>query len=326
MKPALRNQGYIFHSSNGILLLLWMVALLVIFPFGEFPINDDWSYAKNVRNLIIEHRFILDTFPAMNLISHTLYGSFFALCFGFSFVVLRMAVFFIAVFSSFVLKNIVQNLHKGSRWFSLFFVVVIFFNPMMLELSFTFMTDMFFLAMVIFALYFLLKYKQKEKWIHYIFFVFFCVVAVLCRQHGLLISFLSFILITSNKNRITRLILIVAPPILTWLAHDKYRHYLTEFSIPHGIKYTDHLFAYMEHSPVSNHLSHAGDSIIVAGLILLPMVVLLILRCRFYYTNKWLYAVPVVAVVGYLVYGVWELYPLGNIISVLKRWPPGGEN
>jgi hypothetical protein len=63
----------IIGFSDIVLILLWLFALFAISPFGEFPINDDWAYAKNVQHLAVGGRFILDTFPAMNLLSQTLY-------------------------------------------------------------------------------------------------------------------------------------------------------------------------------------------------------------------------------------------------------------
>jgi len=35
-----------FKKSDYLLILMWILAFIIINPIGEFPINDDWAYAK----------------------------------------------------------------------------------------------------------------------------------------------------------------------------------------------------------------------------------------------------------------------------------------
>ncbi len=56
---------------------MWIIGFFVVFPIGEFPVNDDWAYSKNVYNLVVNKQFVVDEWPAMNLISQTMYGSLF---------------------------------------------------------------------------------------------------------------------------------------------------------------------------------------------------------------------------------------------------------
>jgi len=107
------------------LFFLWMLALVVINPFGEYPINDDWAYARNVYDLVVNGKFIVDPWPAMNLVSQTIYGSIFAGLFGFSFTVRRISIFVLALFSSFFLYYLGFNLSSSNLWIA--FCVFIFF-------------------------------------------------------------------------------------------------------------------------------------------------------------------------------------------------------
>ncbi|MCA6361612.1 MAG: glycosyltransferase family 39 protein [Bacteroidetes bacterium] len=309
------------HGSDVLLLLLWLLALLLVSPFGEYPVNDDWSYAKNVYNLTQQNKFVVDTWPAMNLVSQTLYASGVVSVFGFSFVTLRMSVLVLVVIASLTLKRTIEDVSGCNKWFALFAVVVFFFNPMMLELSFTYMTDMFFVSMVIFAIRFLVLYLQHPKLVWYVLFAFFCVVAVLNRQHGLFVSLLSASLFTINMKWWKKLFLIFLPPVLVWLAHDKYRHFLTANHVPHGIKYSGDLLNYLSTAPTRNHFIHAGDSLIVLGLLMLPLLLVLIFSGVRPKLRHILYSVPVLLLMGYFISWGWDIYPCGNINLVLECGP-----
>lgn len=310
-------------KTDYLLVFLWLMAFIIITPFGEFPINDDWAYTKNVYNLAVKHTFVVDQFPAMNLISQTVYGSVVVWLFGFSFFVLRLSILLLSICSSISLKKIIYLLSNNNEWFSFYITACVFFNPLFLSLSFTFMTDMFFVSMLIFAFLNFYKYCQNNKLKYYLLYLFFTLIAVLNRQHGLLISLLSLSLIIKETKSIKLYLLILVPPILTWLVHDEYRHYLTKNSIAHGIQYSSDLLHYLKTANLNDHFQRAGDSLLVVGGILIPIVTTITgpIKNNFSKTYYWIVLLIMSGITLYLISFDAEFYPLGNISGLLEIGP-----
>lgn len=324
MRIKVASLSLTVYRSDLILLALWLLAFLIVWPTGNFPINDDWAYSKNVYNLVEKHQFVVDQFPAMNLISQTIYGSIYAWCFGFSFLVLRVSIFVLAILSSITFNRMLFRLTGGQEWFSFFLTALLFFNSLFLSLSFTFMTDIFFLSMLIFSIQQLYNYLEKGKIKHYFLFILFLLFAVLNRQHGLLISILSFVLLFGNANNKKRsLFLAIIPPLLAWLAHDKYRHYLAEYTIANGIRNTKDLINYLSKAELKNHFIHAADSLLVMGGILFPLTILMfvLFAKHFKWKKDMLYLLFISCIIAALTFLIWEYYPIGNISGILEVGP-----
>ena len=69
---------------------IWCISLFVVNPFaGDFPLNDDWSYASTVKHLLETGEFRPSEWFAPPSLTNALWGSLFCLPAGFSFVALR---------------------------------------------------------------------------------------------------------------------------------------------------------------------------------------------------------------------------------------------
>ena len=305
-----------------LLLFLWILALVVISPFGEYPINDDWAYARNIYDLVVNGKFVVDPWPAMNLISQTIYGSLFAVVFGFSFTVLRMSIFVLAIITSFILYDLAFKLSGGKQWVALYVAISFCFSTLFCALSFTFMTDIFFLSFTILAFNELYKFIHSKRNINYFLFIFFSVIAVLNRQQGLVIPLLIIIPVFSNKKiSVGNTVKAILPLFLCWLAQDKYVNYLNSNGIGHNIQKIDDLWSYLKDTPIASHRLNAGDTLLVIGWILAPLNVLLLNQFRSF-TKKDLikYSLSVLATI-FLVYIALAFYPTGNISRILEVGP-----
>jgi len=304
------------------LFFLWMLALVVINPFGEYPINDDWAYARNVYDLVVNGKFIVDPWPAMNLVSQTIYGSIFAGLFGFSFTVLRMSIFVLAIISSFVLYDLAFKLSAGKHWIAFYVAVSFCFSTLFCALSFTFMTDIFFLSFTIMAFNELYKYIHSKRNVNYVFFILFSVVAVLNRQQGLVIPLLIIIPVLYNqKLSFGNIVKALLPFFLCWLAQDKYVHYLNANGIGHNIQKIDDLRNYLRSAPFGSHWLNGGDALLVIGWMLAPLNVLLLNQFKsFRWKDLAIYLLSVLATV-FLVYTAITYYPTGNISRILEVGP-----
>ena len=87
-------------------MLLWFVVIALINPVGDFPLNDDWCYAKSVKNYIETGELILYNWGEMTLVGQVFYGIIFSKLFGFSFTVLRISTLLFAISSSLILYKL----------------------------------------------------------------------------------------------------------------------------------------------------------------------------------------------------------------------------
>ena len=140
--------GSLWRSGAGpdllIITLLWCLAAALANPFGEFPINDDWSWTIAVKRLLVEGEFHPLSWTAMTLLTHVLWGALFCKVFGFSFTTLRFCNLFTSLIGTVGVYLAVRQVTRG-RWPAMVMALCLAFNPIYFALSLTFMTDVTFL-------------------------------------------------------------------------------------------------------------------------------------------------------------------------------------
>jgi dolichyl-phosphate-mannose--protein O-mannosyl transferase len=103
-------------------------------------LNDDWSYGQAVRNLIQSHEYQLTNWTSMPLLTQVLWGALFSLPAGFSFTALRFSTLFLSLAALMLLLLLVRS--RGEPLLpGLLAPLLLLFNPVYLDLSHTFMTD-----------------------------------------------------------------------------------------------------------------------------------------------------------------------------------------
>lgn len=194
------NKKFSATVAFGVITVIWLIAFFIVKPFGEFPLNDDWAYSKNVFYLIEEGILKFTNWPAMTLIFHMISGAAFCKIFGFSFTILRISTIIISLIGLFFIYLIVNKTTKNNK-ISLFSALLIAFNPLYFSLSFTFMTDIPFITWSLIAVYFYLNYLNKSK-LHYITLAtIFSIFAILIRQTGILIPSVFFIIYIYKNSK-----------------------------------------------------------------------------------------------------------------------------
>lgn len=116
-------------------------ACLVVWPSGEWPVNDDWAYVRAVQALKAGAFHYLD-WQGMPLFSQVLWGYPFLSLGGEGIVALRMSMMLLALVGGLVVHAILR-LHGVDRWSSCIGALLLLFNPVYYHLSMTFMTDVF---------------------------------------------------------------------------------------------------------------------------------------------------------------------------------------
>ena len=141
---------------------LFTTAALILQPFQNAPFVDDWVYAWSVEHLLKAGELkILEYSGAINL-PQVLWATLFTFPYGFSFSALRVSTFVLAILSLSGLYFLLRELGTP-RASALLGVAVLAVYPIFFLFSFTFMTEVPFVACMIAAsLAFVLALRQQS--------------------------------------------------------------------------------------------------------------------------------------------------------------------
>jgi 4-amino-4-deoxy-L-arabinose transferase-like glycosyltransferase len=168
------------------LAILWLLAVLMAWPVGDFPLDDDWSYAEAVKHLVDTGEYWVSDWPAMTLFTQVIWGGLFAKVLGFSFYTLRFSTLVLATLGILAFQKIMARLELPG-WWQLVALLTLVFNPVFFELSLTFMTDVPFLSLMAMSLYAYLRAFEKDQWQWWAAATLFSSLAILLRQPALLL-------------------------------------------------------------------------------------------------------------------------------------------
>ncbi|TAF75837.1 MAG: phospholipid carrier-dependent glycosyltransferase [Bacteroidetes bacterium] len=157
-------------NAIGILLLVWAIVELLIFPIGEFPLNDDWCYAIPVRDLINGEKLRIVNWGSMTLLTQIGWGYLFSTIFGFSFLTLRISVIILGITGGIYLYYLLEKNTKNN-YLALFLALVYVLNPLHISLSNTFMTDVPFCTFSIVSLFYIKKMFDSDFDLKYVVLV-----------------------------------------------------------------------------------------------------------------------------------------------------------
>ena len=133
-------------------LILVMAALVTLVPpMGEFPVDDDWDYARAVQTLIEQGRPGVSVSVSASLVLQTYWGGLFAHLFGFSHTTLRISTLVLAGGGALAFYLVLREQLDSER--ALLGALLLLVNPLYVFLSYSFMTDVPFLSLALWALF-----------------------------------------------------------------------------------------------------------------------------------------------------------------------------
>jgi hypothetical protein len=290
--------------------IIWLLSLWVVNPIGNFPLDDDWSYGSTVKHFLETGHYEATGWESMTLIVNVLWGSAFCSMLGFSFTVLRLSTLVASWLGIFGVYWLLREL-RVSRWVSLLVTMVFAFDPIYYVLSNTFMTDVLFTGLAVFAGIFLLKDIKTGSNISLALGTTFAVAAVLSRQVGLAVP-LAFAMVSILQNGWKpRAILRGAVPLVLcvaalvgfqyWLAMNartpalyNFKNVLLVLAFLHPVKLVG-VFAH------SSYLC-----VMYLGLFLAPVLVFTLPQSAFLNRQKWFtLGVLMVGLVGLTFFNGW---------------------
>jgi hypothetical protein len=139
-----------------------VLPLVLLRPLQDAPFIDDWAYAWAVEHLLRTGELrILDWSVSLD-VAHVLWGALFCAPFGFSFTALRLSTWAASVLGLIGLYAMLRELSVARRD-ALLGVALVGFYPVYFILSFTFMTDVPFVAVMIWCFTALARSVTRES-------------------------------------------------------------------------------------------------------------------------------------------------------------------
>lgn len=152
-----------FQKGAALIFLSWAAAVALIGTGGDFPLNDDWQYAWPVQRLMENGELEMQGYFAPNIILQVYWGYLFCWLAGaFSFAWLRLSTLVLAALGGWAIYQLARRM-DNSPGPALLAAALLLFNPLYFSLSFTFMTDVPFLAVLLLSLLAFQHYIESEK-------------------------------------------------------------------------------------------------------------------------------------------------------------------
>jgi hypothetical protein len=139
-----RNLGLILGGAA--------LVLLLVSPAHEYPIIDDWNHAVSVQTMLATGRYVAPPTMQANLVGLTVWGALWAKLFGFSFSTLTASVLALALAGLLAFYGLARAVGVAPGG-ALFGTALLGLNPIFFHLSYSFMTDIPFLALALLACY-----------------------------------------------------------------------------------------------------------------------------------------------------------------------------
>lgn len=163
---------------------LWILAAFAIGIHGEFPLNDDWAHAKAVEIYLKTGEITRLHWTWIPLISHTVIGGAFCKVLGYSFQTLRicsLSMGWIGLLGTYALcRQFGASARLGT-----FATLLVAFNPLYFNLSYTFMTEIPFTALVVWSVLLSLRAIRSNSALWLAGGTCLAIAATLSRQFGL---------------------------------------------------------------------------------------------------------------------------------------------
>jgi 4-amino-4-deoxy-L-arabinose transferase-like glycosyltransferase len=145
--------GRIADLRNIALLVVgWTLLLILLPPAHDYPVIDDWIYSGSVQNQLATGVFTMPGQSQASLVGLTLWGTAWARLFGLSNTVLTYSTLTLAFAGLLAFYGLARSL-KTPPSGALLGTALLSINPIFLHLSYSFMTDVPFLALVLISCY-----------------------------------------------------------------------------------------------------------------------------------------------------------------------------
>jgi hypothetical protein len=212
-----------------VLAAVYSLMAVAVPPKGEFPTNDDWAYARVVKTFLETGRLQLGGWVIASLVFQVFWGALFCLPTGFSFAALRTSTLVMSFFGVAATYAILRE-YGCKRNISLLGALTLAVNPLYVSLSYTFMTDVPALTMMLLAALFYLRGLRRESDVWLVLGSLCALSAFLVRQTSLVMTgaFALWVLLAcrSIDRPVRKLVSLAAVPALGLALYVLWYHYV----------------------------------------------------------------------------------------------------
>lgn len=297
--------------------------MVIVNPTGNFPLNDDWAYAKDVWHLSQEGRLLLDDWPAMTRLTQIFWGAGWVKIFGFSHEVLRFSTILLGFVGLVALWKIMVEMGAGRRLATLA-TLVLMLNPIYFSLSATFMTDVPFLALFLWSCYFFLKSGRTDSLQDVAFGAMLALLATMLRQFGMAAPLAFAVMwLWKQKTSLRNIVIAILPLAISAVAYFAFtKWYEATQGLPESYGSLDKLLKRIGGKGFYEEVGRRiGLLLFFLGIFLSPVTVPL-LRKQMIFNPKlrwWTLGITGALAFSYIL--AWPKFPLGNLLYNLGIGP-----
>lgn len=277
------------------------VAVLLMPVAHDFAILDDWTYIRNVEHVVAGQPFRPSEFAQATLIVHTYWGALFSWLFGMNFTSPTVANIVAAFIAAVAFYALLRRL-SYSPLLSGLGVALLTLNPYFINLSYSFMTELTFLATLLLSVLFyfegLGRLQARYGIVWLIAGSVFATLAFLTRQFGVALPFATLVWLFFGRALTWRRTVAVALlPVLAAVIYSAWSSRLPTTFISSVSR--DEILD-LARNP-STYVTRAAHFVYLA-LFLPGILVPLYGRVR-----HWRVVLPLAVAVGAVVYIIWQV-------------------
>lgn len=269
------------YKHQILLALLWILIFICVYPLGEFPINDDWAYSHNVYDLSENGEFKFSFFPAMTLITQTLWGALFCKLFGFSFFILRISTVVLAIATSYLFYYFIKKQTSNNKT-ALFGTLILVVSPLFIAQSFTFMTEIPYLFFFFSSIILFTSYCSTHKTSTFVIAIVVSIMALMIRQTAMILPIaFGLVWFITNRKSFKTILISGIPFLIGIIALISYKQWRIATNNIEG-SYSDVsvLLDAILNFDVVYFLDRAGVVLFYLGMLLLPVSITVFRKIR----------------------------------------------
>jgi hypothetical protein len=291
--------------------LLYVLAEVIIFPIGNFPVNDDWWYFRLMND------GVFNVWPKHTFVGYMIIYKPFTVLFGDSFQVIRGVSLALGFLNILLLNRVCSRFLRINKIIVFFICLTMLFNPIYLHLSNSGMTEMVFIFYMLSGLFFYLEFLMFQKTLYYIAALLFFALMTLTRQSGLALT--TAILITDfivNRDYLKYSVGIFLLSVVSYIVFEFTLYYSDYNSYNYPFILADFApFKYMDILELlQRYLFHWAYYLTTASLTLSPITGLAFLyRYRTVLRSKSLLIISMLLMIP-VVYSL-RNFPIGNYLN-----------
>lgn len=318
------------------IILLWVSAILIVHPFSNLPFGDEFAYIKPVQHYLQTGSMKYTDWSSMTLILQVWIGAVVSWLFGFSITTLRLISQAFAVSAVLALYMNLQ-LIGTKRLIAFLLSILMLFNPLYFQIGVSFVTDIPFLGIFLWAVYFMLRYFETAANKYYVMGLLCTIAAFFIRDVAVVLppAFAFALLLQKGFTKRTILLSLVYILLLV-CCYFGWRWWLANIhGLPKNIDFSRNRMLETLTSPVKIASALSRNTIYTLGYVgmyCVPLLPIALLAIKRYFTRSQLLIVGIFAaalcivilsinkVYGVLLTHVWDGFTIsfnsGNVYSM----------